>query len=70
MLWIWQTVGFPWSRWAALTLLASICPGLHLADASVWISVAMSLAVFDVSKIVENGVEITPEIDPSTGTIR
>jgi len=46
-----------------------ICPGLHLADASVWISVAMSLAVFDVSKIVENGVEITPEIDPSTGTI-
>ncbi|KAF9222063.1 cytochrome P450 [Gyrodon lividus] len=46
-----------------------ICPGLHLADASVWISVAMSVAAFDVSKIVENGVEITPEIDPSSGTI-
>jgi len=46
-----------------------ICPGLHLADASVWISVAMSLAVFDVSKIIENGVEVTPEIDPSSGTI-
>jgi len=46
-----------------------ICPGLHLADASVWISVAMSLAVFDVSKIIENGVEVTPEVDPSTGTI-
>lgn len=44
--------------------------GMHLADASVWISVAMSLAVFNVSKIVENGVEITPEIDPSSGTIR
>ncbi|KAG2077746.1 cytochrome P450 [Suillus decipiens] len=46
-----------------------ICPGLHLADASVWMSVAMSLAVFDISKVVENGVEITPEIDPSSGTI-
>lgn len=44
--------------------------GLHLADASIWISVAMSVAVFEVSKVVENGVEITPEIDPSTGTIR
>lgn len=46
-----------------------ICPGLHLADASVWISVAMTLAAFDVTKVVENGVEITPEIDPSSGTI-
>lgn len=44
--------------------------GLHLADASVWISAAMSLAVFDVSKIIENGVEVTPEVDPSSGTIR
>ncbi|KIJ20113.1 hypothetical protein PAXINDRAFT_166256 [Paxillus involutus ATCC 200175] len=46
-----------------------ICPGMHLADASVWISIAMSVAAFDVSKVVENGVEITPEIDPTTGTI-
>jgi len=46
-----------------------ICPGMYLADASVWISVAMSVAVFDVSKVVENGVEITPEVDPSSGTI-
>jgi len=30
----------------------------------------MSLAVFDISKTVENGVEITPEVDPSSGTIR
>ncbi|KAG1855197.1 cytochrome P450 [Suillus subalutaceus] len=37
-----------------------ICPGLHLADASIWISTAMTLAVFDISKVVENGVEITP----------
>ncbi|KAG0702322.1 cytochrome P450 [Suillus ampliporus] len=46
-----------------------ICPGLLLADASVWISTAMSLAVFNISKVVENGVEITPEIDPSSGAI-
>ncbi|KAG2072078.1 cytochrome P450 [Suillus decipiens] len=46
-----------------------ICPGLHLADASVWISTVMSLAVFDIFKVVENGVEITPEIDPSSGSI-
>ncbi|KAG1737603.1 cytochrome P450 [Suillus lakei] len=46
-----------------------ICPGLHLADASAWISTVMSLAVFDISKIVENGVEITPEVDPTSGTI-
>ncbi|KAG2040709.1 cytochrome P450 [Suillus americanus] len=47
-----------------------ICPGLHLADASVWISTVMSLAVFDISKVVEKGVEITPEIDHTSGTIR
>ncbi|KAG1753721.1 cytochrome P450 [Suillus paluster] len=50
-----------------LTLLSF--PGLHLADASVWISTVMSLAVFDISKIVENGVEITPELDPSSSMI-
>jgi cytochrome P450 len=46
-----------------------ICPGLHLADASVWISIVMSLAVFDISKVIENGVEITPEVDHTSGTI-
>jgi hypothetical protein len=44
--------------------------GLHLADASIWISTVMSLAVFDISKVVENGVEITPDVDPLPGTIR
>ncbi|KAG2158980.1 cytochrome P450 [Suillus bovinus] len=46
-----------------------ICPGIHLAEASVWLSAAMSLAVFDISKAVENGIEITPEVDPLSGTI-
>jgi len=47
-----------------------ICPGLNLADASVFISCAMSLAVFDISKAVENGVEVTPVVDNMPGTIR
>ncbi|KAG2366933.1 cytochrome P450 [Suillus spraguei] len=45
------------------------CPGIHLDVASTWISTAMSLAVFDISKVVENGVEITPELDPSSGSV-
>ncbi|KAG1829894.1 cytochrome P450 [Suillus subluteus] len=46
-----------------------ICPGIHLAEASVWLSIAMSLAVFDISKAVENGIEIIPEVDPLSGLI-
>ena len=47
-----------------------ICPGLNLADASVFISCAMSLAVFDISKAVEDGVEVSPVVDNTPGTIR
>ncbi|KAH7889032.1 cytochrome P450 [Phlebopus sp. FC_14] len=46
-----------------------ICPGLHLADAAVFMAIAMSLAVFDISRIVENGVEVIPEIDPTEGIV-
>ncbi|KAK0242387.1 cytochrome P450 [Armillaria nabsnona] len=46
-----------------------ICPGLHLADASVFISCAMSLAVFDISKCVENGVVVEPLHEQTSGTI-
>ncbi|KAF9569422.1 cytochrome P450 [Agrocybe pediades] len=46
-----------------------ICPGLHLADASIFISCVMSLAVFDVSKCVENGIVVEPVHDNTTGTI-
>ncbi|KAG0699878.1 cytochrome P450 [Suillus ampliporus] len=52
------------------TILTSLSfAGLHIADVSVWISAVMSLAVFDISKVIENGVEITPELDHSSGTI-
>ncbi|KAJ4490596.1 cytochrome P450 [Lentinula aciculospora] len=46
-----------------------ICPGRVLADASVFISCAMALAVFNISKYSEDGVVIEPDTDQSTGTI-
>ncbi|KAF8076044.1 cytochrome P450 [Lyophyllum atratum] len=46
-----------------------VCFGLHLADASVFISCAMSLAVFDLAKCVENGVIVEPVHENTTGTI-
>jgi cytochrome P450 len=46
-----------------------ICPGLHLADASVFISCVMTLAVFDISKCVENGIVVEPVNESTTGTI-
>ncbi|KAL4079442.1 cytochrome P450 [Scleroderma citrinum] len=42
------------------------CPGSLLADGAIWLLTAMSLAVFDITKAVENGKEITPEVDPSS----
>ncbi|KAJ7162570.1 cytochrome P450 [Mycena crocata] len=46
-----------------------ICPGMHLADASLFISCAMTLAAFDISKCVEDGRVITPIHENTTGTI-
>ncbi|PPQ65600.1 hypothetical protein CVT26_000549 [Gymnopilus dilepis] len=43
--------------------------GMHLADASIWISCAMSLAVFDVRKCIEDGQVIEPVHENTTGTI-
>ncbi|GJE86541.1 cytochrome P450 [Phanerochaete sordida] len=45
-----------------------ICPGLHLADASVWLACAMVLATFDIEKPVVDGkvVEIHPEFTSGT----
>ena len=43
---------------------------MHMADSSIFISCAMSLAVFDISKCVENGKVIEPVHENTTGTIR
>ncbi|KDR73253.1 hypothetical protein GALMADRAFT_251844 [Galerina marginata CBS 339.88] len=46
-----------------------ICPGMHLAEASLFSCVAMSLAVFDIEKTVENGVPVTPVHESTSGII-
>ncbi|PFH46689.1 hypothetical protein AMATHDRAFT_69284 [Amanita thiersii Skay4041] len=46
-----------------------VCPGMFLAEASLFLTVASSLALFSISKAVENGVEITPVHENTSGTI-
>jgi len=46
-----------------------ICPGMHLAEASIFITCVMTLAVFDITKVVENGTVIIPVHENITGTI-
>lgn len=47
-----------------------ICPGKQLADLSVWLTIARSLAVFDIKKGVDDtGKEIEPELSFSPGII-
>ncbi|KAF9050876.1 OrdA protein [Hymenopellis radicata] len=46
-----------------------VCPGFHLAEASVYMLVAMSLAVFDVSPVIEDGVPVLPAHENTDGTI-
>ncbi|THH14869.1 hypothetical protein EW146_g5523 [Bondarzewia mesenterica] len=44
--------------------------GLHLADAFLYLQYATILAVFDITKVVENGMIIEPAIEYTSGTIR
>ena len=53
-----------------MALLSKLSAGLNLAEASIFAACAMALTVFDISKAVEDGVEITPEVAYTTGTIR
>ncbi|KAF8546595.1 cytochrome P450 [Imleria badia] len=45
------------------------CPGFYLVYSTVWLMCAQSLAAFDISKHVENGVEVTPEFNQVGATI-
>ena len=48
-----------------------ICPGKDLADASIFISIAMSLAAFNITKLKdERGVDIEPLCEYTPGIIR
>ena len=46
-----------------------VCPGRHLADNTVYLNVAQSLAVFDIGKFVENGREVEPEVSFEPGVV-
>lgn len=47
-----------------------VCPGRHVADLTLWLENACSLAVFDIKKQVDkDGVEITPELNFTPGVI-
>ena len=46
-----------------------ICPGHFLADASLFLNIAQFLAVFRVSKVVENGKVIEPSASFLPGVI-
>ena len=44
--------------------------GIQFADTTVWLAVATVLAVFRISKVVEGGVEVTPEAKFTDNAIR
>ncbi|PCH44802.1 cytochrome P450 [Wolfiporia cocos MD-104 SS10] len=46
-----------------------ICPGMHLAEATIFLVCAMSLAVFDIAKPVEDGSIVDPDIEYTSGTL-
>lgn len=48
---------------------ASICVGKRLAELTIFTTIAMVLATFDILKsLEENGNEITPVVDPRKST--
>ncbi|EPS36614.1 hypothetical protein H072_9877 [Dactylellina haptotyla CBS 200.50] len=48
-----------------------ICPGKELADASVWLIIAQTMAVYNIQKPIdpETGLEIEPEMGSTSGTV-
>lgn len=46
-----------------------VCPGRYVADNALFITIAQSLTVFNVSKLVENGKKVEPAIEFEPGSI-
>ena len=46
-----------------------VCPGRLLADSSVWLTIAKSLAAFEIGKGIENGREVEPTVQFSSTLI-
>lgn len=47
-----------------------VCPGIHLADSSIWINIAKSVAAFKVTRAIGlDGEEIIPVVETTDGVI-
>ncbi|QRV98821.1 cytochrome P450 family protein [Ceratobasidium sp. AG-Ba] len=47
------------------------CPGIHVAQSSVWLSIALTLAAYDIAPAVnKEGNEVLPSLDYSNQTVR
>ena len=46
-----------------------VCPGRYVADNALFITIAQSLAVFSISKLVENGKTVEPAIEFEPGVV-
>lgn len=46
------------------------CPGVHLAELTIFTCVTMALATLDVSRYIENGEECVPGYDVEEGIVR
>ena len=57
-------------RHAAFGFGRRVCPGMHLVDASLYICIVMSLALFDITCVMEDGVPLVPVHENTSGTIR
>ncbi|KAL4061713.1 cytochrome P450 [Scleroderma yunnanense] len=64
-----RLVYLPWSIVVTQDLLNTMLAGSLLGDALLWLLTAMTLAVFDITKAIEDGKEITPEIDSLSGAV-
>lgn len=54
-----------------ILLYRRVCPGKRVADSSLFISIAMLVAVFDIKKAKdETGREIVPKYEYSPGAVR
>ncbi|KAF8989842.1 OrdA protein, partial [Hymenopellis radicata] len=45
------------------------CAGSHMAEAAVFICIAMTLSIFDITSVVEDGVPVIPVHEQTSGTV-
>ena len=45
------------------------CPGINLAETTLFLTCAMILATFDIRRPIVNGKEVVPPVEYLTGTV-